>query len=70
MGGSTVCMHNYVHVHVYYIAGYFRGVYISQISKLLRFAELKNHTHISSTVTSRVQSLQKFSFHKIYTPQK
>ena len=53
-------------LYYYRIAGYIRGVYISWISKLLRFAEListkliENHTHVASVATSRVQSLQKF----------
>ena len=54
------------------IAGYLRGVYISRILKLLRFAELifaeliENHTHVPlSVATSRVQSSWKFSFCEI-----
>ena len=52
------------------IAGYFWGVYISRMSKLLQFAELilvkliENHTHVHvpSAATSRVQSSRKI-FH-------
>ena len=54
----------------YRIAGYFQGVYILRISKLLRLIE--NHTHVHSVATSWVQSSQKFSFREIreiYTPQ-
>ena len=53
------------------ITGYFRGVCILRISKLLRFVELifstliENHTHIPSVATSRVQFSRKFSFHVI-----
>ena len=61
---------------LYRIAGYFRGVHISRISKLLQLAELifmkliENHTHVPSVATLQVQSLRKFSFreiHEIYT---
>ena len=59
------------HTHTYCIAGYFRGVYISRISKLLRFTELifakliENHTHVPSVVTLQVQSSRNFSFREI-----
>ena len=52
-------------VRIYRMAGYFRGVYISRISKLLQFAEListkliQNHTHVPSVATLRVQSSKK-----------
>ena len=77
MGGSTVCI--IIHVYMYSgthkgfrIAGYFRGVYISRISKLLQFEELiftkliENHTHVPSIATLQVQSLWKCR--EIYTP--
>ena len=47
----------HVHVYIYRMAGYFRGVYILQILKLLQFAELifvkliENHTHVPSVYT-------------------
>ena len=59
------------HTCIYNIAGYFRGVYISRISKWLQLTKLifvkliENHTQ-------RVQSLRKLLFRKIqiYTPRK
>ena len=59
-----------------YIAGYFRGVYISRILKMLQFTELifvkliENYTHIPSIVTSRVQFSRNFSIRELYTPRK